>query len=66
MAMELYKGEVKEIAASYEIKVEEGKLKAHVETDLVALVDKAALAVPGDSAIEQIVVGLVKQSILAV
>jgi len=47
----------------YEVKVEDGKLKISAVVDLLAGIDEAALAIPGDSPIEAIVAQLAKSAI---
>ena len=48
------------------VKIEDGKLKIAAEADLGALVDKAGEAIPGDSAMEQLVKELIKQAFKAI
>lgn len=65
MAKELLVKDIPAICGRVEAKIEDSKVKVHAEADLAALVDKAAVAVPGDSAIEQIAVSLIKQGLAA-
>lgn len=61
---ELIKGQVGKVIG-YEAKIEDGKLKISAVVDMLAGVDEAAAAVPGDSPIEAIVVQLAKSAIQA-
>lgn len=63
MAKELFKGEIAQVGATYEGKIEDGILSVSVNQDLGVLIDKAAAAIPGDSPIELLVVNLLKQGI---
>ncbi len=65
MAKVLAEGKVEAVAAAYSVKIEDSKMKVAVEADLAALVDKAAAAVPGDSPLELLVVGMIKQGVAA-
>lgn len=62
---ELVKGDLADIGLGYEAKLEEGKIKISAVLDLTKLVDKGAVAVPGDSAIELLIVQLLKQAVLS-
>ncbi|HYE73235.1 MAG TPA: hypothetical protein VEF04_07890 [Blastocatellia bacterium] len=62
---QLAAGKVEAVCAEYEVKVDEGRLEVSAKADLCALVDKAAEAVPGESAMEMLVVGLLKQAVKA-
>lgn len=61
---ELAHGQIGKIIG-YEVKVEDGKLKISAVVDLIAGVDEAAIAVPGDSAMEALIVQLAKNALLA-
>ena len=63
---ELVKGEGAQGALKYEIKIEDGKLKILAEADLAAGVDKLAEAIPGQSPVEVVLAGLIKQAILSI
>jgi hypothetical protein len=65
MAKELVKKDIPAISGSIEVVIEDSKVKASAVCDLAALVDKAAVAVPGDSMIEQLAVSLIKQGLAA-
>lgn len=63
---ELLKGSVVSDAVGYEIKIEDGQLKIAATVALDKLVDLGAKAVPGDSAIEQMIVQLIKSALKSV
>jgi hypothetical protein len=50
----------------YEVKIEDGKLKIAAVVDLMASVDEAVAAIPGDSAIEALIAQLVKSALMAI
>ena len=50
----------------YEVKIEDGKLKVSAVVDLMAGIDEAVAAIPGDSPMEALIAQLVKSALMAV
>lgn len=63
MAKELVKKAIPDLCAVVEVKIEDSKVKVSAEADLAALVDKAAVAIPGEGGLEQLAVALIKQGL---
>jgi len=61
---ELVQGKIGKIIG-YEVKVEQGQLKISAVVDLIAGVDEAALAIPGDSPVEALIAQLAKNALMS-